>query len=297
MTIKHLVFSGGGPIMIQFLGAIQTLEKQEYLNMKNIKSIYGTSAGAALGVMLALQFDWDTLTNYIIKRPWHDVFPLNVQNILDCYSKKGLFDQKTIEQCFRPLFNAKDIPMDIQLEDFYNITHIELHFFTFEINQYKLEDVSYKNYPSLPVMTAIQMTCALPVLISPVCMEDKCFMDGGAVCNYPFLQSICEAELHHEILGFKNNYVERKIACDEDSNLFDYLLNFLFKAIFQNNQIPDNEHIKNGNELVCDASYLSFDILNSALSNVDVRRELFEKGSQSAFLYLQEKNNTNDEQK
>jgi hypothetical protein len=81
--------------------------------------------------------------------------------------------------------------------------------------------------------------------------------------------------------------------------LFDYLLNFLFKAIFQNNQIPDNEHIKNGNELVCDASYLSFDILNSALSNVDVRRELFEKGSQSAFLYLQEKNNTTitDDQK
>ena len=36
MTIKHLVISGGGPIMIQVLGAIQHLEKNEKVDMKNI---------------------------------------------------------------------------------------------------------------------------------------------------------------------------------------------------------------------------------------------------------------------
>ena len=33
MTIKHLVISGGGPIMIQVLGAIQHLEKNEFLEL------------------------------------------------------------------------------------------------------------------------------------------------------------------------------------------------------------------------------------------------------------------------
>jgi hypothetical protein len=50
MTIKHLVISGGGPIMIQILGAIQHLETNKIVDMKNIESIYGTSAGAIVGV-------------------------------------------------------------------------------------------------------------------------------------------------------------------------------------------------------------------------------------------------------
>ena len=35
MTIKHLVISGGGPSMIQVLGAIQHLEEKEYISLKN----------------------------------------------------------------------------------------------------------------------------------------------------------------------------------------------------------------------------------------------------------------------
>ena len=39
MTIKHLVLSGGGPIMIQLLGAIQHLESTNFIDLKNIESI------------------------------------------------------------------------------------------------------------------------------------------------------------------------------------------------------------------------------------------------------------------
>ena len=123
MTIKHLVISGGGPIMLQILSAIQELERKEYLNMKNIESIYGTSAGAIVAVMISLKFDWDTINDYIIKRPWHDVFPIKVQNIFDAYTKKGIFDIKNVEKCFKPLFDAKDIPLDISMKDFFNLTN------------------------------------------------------------------------------------------------------------------------------------------------------------------------------
>jgi predicted acylesterase/phospholipase RssA len=99
MTIKHLVISGGGPIMIQIMSAIQELERKGYLNTKNIESIYGTSAGAIIGVLLSLDFDWDTLNDYIIKRPWKDVFPIKIENILEAYTKKGIFDIKTVEKC------------------------------------------------------------------------------------------------------------------------------------------------------------------------------------------------------
>ena len=118
MTIKHLVISGGGPTMVQALGAIQHLEQNNFVNMNNIESIYGTSAGAIVGILICLKFDWETINDYIIKRPWHDVFPIKVQNIFDAYTKKGVYDVKTIEKCFKPLLDAKDIPMDINFGGF-----------------------------------------------------------------------------------------------------------------------------------------------------------------------------------
>ena len=36
MTIKHLVLSGGGPIMIQLLGAIQHLESTNFIDLKKL---------------------------------------------------------------------------------------------------------------------------------------------------------------------------------------------------------------------------------------------------------------------
>lgn len=284
MTIKHLVISGGGPIMIQILSAIQELEKKEYLNMDNIESIYGTSAGAVVGIMISLKFDWETLNDYIIKRPWQDVFPLKVQNILDAYSKKGIFDIKTVEKCFKPLFDAKDISLDINMKDFYDLTKIDLHIFSFEVNEYKVVEISYKTHPDLKVLQAVQMTCALPVLVSPVCIDDKCYMDGGVGCNYPLSFCIDAGNEPNEILGFKNKYSDEKTYINSESTLLDYILRFLFKAIFNitNNYIQPI--IKN--EVICDTTYLTFDIFKSALTNIDVRRELFEKGKQTAHNFL-----------
>jgi predicted acylesterase/phospholipase RssA len=285
MVIKHLVFSGGGPVLIQFLSSIQELEKKNYLNIKNIESIYGTSAGALIGIIIALKFDWETINDYIIKRPWQDVFPIKVKNIFDAYTKKGIFDIKTIEKCFKPLLDAKDIPLDINLEDFYNLTNIELHMFTFEINKYKLEDISYKTYPKLSLLQAVQMTCAIPVLIKPVFINDKCFMDGGIACNYPLNFCIESGKNPDEILGFKSKYANNEKFVDENSSLLDYLLNFLFKAIFNMNNYYLQPIIKN--EIIFDVNYLNLDCLQSVLSSIENRKELFEKGKNITIIFLQ----------
>jgi hypothetical protein len=284
MTIKHLVISGGGPIMVQNLGAIQHLEENGFLDMKNIESIYGTSAGAIVGILICLKFDWETINDYIIKRPWQDVFPIKVQNIFDAYTKKGIFDIKTIEKCFKPLLDAKDIPMDITLTDFYNLSNIELHLFSFEINEYKVHDISHLTHPNLSLLNAVHMTCALPVLVTPVCIEDKCYIDGGLACNYPLNYCIESGKIPDEILGFKNKYGEDKNIINSESTLLDFLLSFLFKAVFSIN--TDNTQLQLKNEIMCDTESLNFDILRNTLSNMEVRRTLFNNGIESASTFL-----------
>jgi predicted acylesterase/phospholipase RssA len=264
MTIKHLVISGGGPIMVQVLGAIQYLEQNQFVIMDNIETIYGTSAGAIVGILICLKFDWETINDYIIKRPWHDVFPFKVQSIFDAYTKKGVYDIKTIEKCFKPLFDAKDIPMDINLEDFYQLTNVELHMFSFEINEYKIQDISHLTHPTLSLMLALQMTSALPLLITPVCMDDKCYIDGGMSCNYPLSYCIESGKKPDEILGFKNKYGENKNFINSESNILDFLLSFLFKAVFSVS--TDNIQPIIQNEVLCDAQYLNLNIENLSKS-------------------------------
>jgi len=148
MTIKHIVISGGGQTMIQSLGAVQHLDINNIINLNEIESIYATSAGAIVAVLLSLKFDWETINDYIIKRPWHDVFPIKIQDIFNAYTSKGLFDHSVIEKCFKPLFDAKDIALDITLQQFYEYMPIEIHFFTFEINEFVTVDISYLTHPN-----------------------------------------------------------------------------------------------------------------------------------------------------
>jgi hypothetical protein len=61
-------------------------------------------------------------------------------------------------------------------------------------------------------------------------------------------------------------------------------LNFIFKAVFSVNTDRFQNKIKN--EVICDATYLTIEILKNALSNIDARRDLFTQGTETAIRFL-----------
>ena len=284
--IKHLVISGGGPTMIQTLGSIQHLEENKFIDINNIESIYGTSAGAIIGVLICLKYDWTTLRDYIIKIPWQEVFPVNIQNIFDAYTKKGIFDEKIVVKCFKPLFDAKDISLNISLNDFYLYSNIELHMFSFEVNAFQLEDISYLTHPDLSLITAIQMSCALPVLMAPICNDGKCYIDGGVTCNYPLKNCIESNKIIEEIIGFKNQYDDDNTnQIDPNSTLLDFIMCFLFKLI---HSVSSNNTSQTSitYEVISNTDFLSISTLKSALSSIDVREKLYINGIETATKFL-----------
>jgi predicted acylesterase/phospholipase RssA len=281
-----LVISGGGQTMIQTLGSIQHLEENKFIDISNIETIYGTSAGAIIGILICLKYDWTTLHDYIIKRPWQEVFPVNIQNIFDAYTKKGIFDDKTVIKCFKPLFDAKDISLNISLKDFYEYSKIELHMFSFEVNAFSVEDISYLTHPDLSLITAIQMSCALPVLMTPICADGKCYIDGGVTCNYPLKNCIESNKSIEEILGFKNKYDNNnKNHIDSNSTLLDFITSFLFKLIHNvsSNNTPQTSITY---EVICNADFLTISTLKSALYSIETREKLYINGIESAIKFL-----------
>jgi predicted acylesterase/phospholipase RssA len=283
--IKHLVISGGGPSLLQYISAIQYLTEQEIINFDKIQTIYGTSAGALLGAILCMRFEWDVLNDYIIKRPWHELFSIKIQHILEAYTKKGILDRKIIEKVFQPLLLSKDISMDITLQELYEYSKIELHIYSFEINKFETEDISYLTHPNLPLLDAILMSLSIPVLMVPTIIDNKCYIDGGLCANYPLIYAINSGKNPDEILGFRNQYdtqEENHIDINNESTLLDFILCIFFKILnsFTKKDIPEIKH-----EVKFHVQKLSIEYLNSFLHSIELRKEYYQKGLESAITF------------
>jgi predicted acylesterase/phospholipase RssA len=286
MVLKHLVISGGGPTLIHTLGAIQYLSENNVIDMDVIESIYATSAGAVIAIILCLKFSWDVVDDYILNRPWHNVFDININVIFGSYSKRGLFGKKTIEKCIKPLFDAKDVDIEITLSDFFASTKIDLHFFSFEINEFKLIDISHKTHPTLSVLQALHMTSAIPIIIAPVCIDGKCYIDGGIVCNYPLLKCVEHTKELDNIIGFKNHYENYgKDVVNEETNIFDFIMNFLFKLVYNLSSSDPTYELKH--EIVCNTKMMSLTSIRSTLSSHEVRKKMFNDGIETSKQFLQ----------
>ena len=280
-NIKHLVISGGGPSLFQYLSIIQYLDENKTIDLSKIETIYGTSAGSIVGIVLCLKYDWETLNDYAIMRPWHELFHIKISNIFDAYKNRGLFNKKVIEKAFKPLLDAKDLSINITLKEFYLHSKIELHFFGFEINHFTTEDISYLTHPELSLIDAVMISSALPILVTPVIIDNKCYMDGGVCANYPLNYCIDSGKNENEILGLTNQYdMQQKNHVDSESNLLDFILCFFFKMF--NTLASNNVKPKIKYEIICNVKNISLNYLASTMSSVEVRKELYEKGRETA---------------
>ena len=294
MTIKHLVISGGGPLGLRYLGALEKLEKEGFWNFDNIESIYATSVGSIIAVFICLKYDWDTLNTYIIDRPWHDAFKVNVKQIFDSYYNKGLFDKKLAEIIFKPLLEAKDLSLNITLKEFYEFSKIDLHIFTFELHKFQTVELSHSSHPDLGLLQALTMSSALPGIFMPTIIDNGCYVDGGVMCNYPLNYCLRDCLNKDEILGIKSAYDKecddfKNVQVTAESSLLEYVMCITINSM---NYIRDSVQIENiHNTVRCYVTDnpLTLDTIQESIKNKDLRREWIKKGEDDATQLLKDK--------
>ena len=285
MTIKNLTLSGGGPNGIIMLGIIQKLEERNYFNMNNIEKIYATSVGAIISLLLSMKFEWKTINDYIIQRPWHETYHISLDDIIACYSKKGLFDRMSIETFYKPFFNAKDLNISMTMKEFYEYSNIELHFFSQEINTYNTINISYKTFPDIPVIDAVLMSCSVPILFTPVIVNNNCYIDGCFEANYPMSFCLEENKNVDEILGIYNSCENKVKNINDASSLFDFIIQLFYKVVSNNILKTINIGLLK-NEIIFKTEPLTLSFFMKILYSSENRRMLLEKGIQIADNYL-----------
>ena len=100
MTIKHIVISGAAYNGIDLVGILTELFDKEYFKRDDIKSVYGSSAGAIVLAIWMLSIEKDVLFDFIIRKPWNKIYSFKAEMFLELFNDKGMLDAKDIVGAF-----------------------------------------------------------------------------------------------------------------------------------------------------------------------------------------------------
>lgn len=236
MTIKHLIIPGGGANFPILLGALKKLNKEGYWKYDDIKSIHCTSCGSLISLIMLLSRNWEDIYEYIINRPWHNVYEITPEMMFGAYTKKGIIDISHFEKSFGPFFSVKDWDINITMKEVYDITNIEINMYVTNFYEMKSEVFNYKTQPDLPILKAVSISSALPPVVVPTMLNDILYVDGGLLANNPIKQGLeaIDKDEHKDILGFSVNHPQDLYNnITDDSNILEYMSQLLSKLAWR----------------------------------------------------------------
>lgn len=296
MKIKHIVISGGGINLFTIYGCLKYLNKKKLWQIKNIKSLYGSSCGSLLSLLICLDITWDELDLYLIKRPWDKLFTMSPILLLESFNKKGVYNIDHFIKMLKPLFEIKDYSIDMTLKELYDITKITLNIFVTEINSLTLMKMNHITYPDMKVVKAVYMSSTLPPLFQPVIENENCYLDGGCLANYPITHAcdIINEHEHDSILGIKLKFQAIKMKVEEDLSMVDYLYLIIYKLLNNTISRDSNRESIIENE-ICIPAIHTLNYYNEIIKKEQLREDLILNGIEcgKTFLKLYKHKNKN----
>ncbi len=331
-TIKHLVISSGGPGGHMMYSVLRTLNLKGIWEFNNIKTIYGSSIGSFISIIIALQYDWQVMDDYLIKRPWEKIYNspsstndssasssssaasaaaaaaaaaaasataafTDAKNKLDyairLYSNHGVYGIKEFSEMLRPALQGKDIPVNITFQEFYDRTGKEIHFMVTELNKFQMIDFSYKTHPNHSVVEACYMSCCYPFGFTPIYRDGCCYLDGGIINDYPVNECIRQQKCNiKEILGVRMHWERKPANLTDKSSLIQFISTFFNQL--KTNLFENQVTQAIPNEVVCISKIFSSQEWLNWMRDENFRRELVLRGETFANVFLSYRRNFNE---
>ena len=200
--IEHLVLPGGGiGGGLLLLGILLELEKQNKINIKNINSIYCTSIGSIIGFFILSNVN--NISFKYIKKYLHsldfnkfDSFKNIPRKIISSFNNTGILDITIVKEFLYPFMDKHNIPFDITLKQFHELTHKSLYIYATTFDTLQSTELSYHTFPDMKLIDALYFSsCIVPIFkllpyIENNTNKEYYFIDGGFSNNYPIYPCI-----------------------------------------------------------------------------------------------------------
>lgn len=318
--IKHIVISSGGPAGHMMYSILRTLNLKGVWDIKDIKSIYGSSIGSFIAIIIALRYEWEVMDDYLIKRPWEKIFASSssssssseqtgehssstssssatlsdaknkLDSVFKLYNNHGLYGLKEFTETLRPALQGKDFGVDVTFQEFYERTGIELHFTVTELNKFQAIDFSHKTHPKHGLVEACYMSCCYPFGFTPIYRDGCCYIDGGIINDYPVNECIRDQKCDvAEILGVKMLWERKPANLTDKSSVLQFISTF-FNQIKGN--LFENRPTKPiPNEVVCVSKVFASQDWMNWVKDENYRRELVLRGETFANVFMSYRRN------
>jgi NTE family protein len=229
--ISEISISGGGVRGLAFLGVLYELDRSECLQLERIA---GTSIGAFIAVCLIIGYTPKELIDLFFDYPFETIKDFELNHL---FTQRSLMKGDNLTLFFKTILQAKINP-NTTLEELYNQTNIDLYITTCCVNTGKVEYIHHDNYPTLSILTAIQMSSAIPLLLPPVVYQNKIYIDGGVMDNTPILsdQTIC-------IASKSSKNTSKHIYKDNFHTYVFNVIKMFYEARTKSNQSMSKNHV------------------------------------------------------
>jgi len=283
--IENIVINGGGPAIFNIYGALKQSNLDGIWSHDSVHSYYGTSAGGIMSVIMALQYSWDEMDDFIIKRPWQNVWKINVLNTYEYYLNKGVYGIELYYDVFGPLFRGKDLELTITLKEFYEVSKKNIYLYAVKLSTFEITEFSHVSHPNMKVLDALHATAALPILFKPAEYDGELYTDGGFLLNYPLAKCCADPKT---ILGIRNAYTANNTNINKVEGIFEYL-SYILNMVVDKNQFEPSA--KPGHEILLNTGYIDYSSILKLANSQEERETLIKKGGEDAKQIILEENN------
>ena len=219
-----IVIAGGGTNVFNLVGGIKYCIEKNIINLNDIDTFIGTSAGSFICTMLVLNFNIedviDVYINDISKK-----LNFNFKNIYvtERINEKSIYSNKVLIESYEQFFikhNDGQIPTLLDIKNKYGKN---IFYTVYNLTKNKLEYINYENSPDLLVTHACAMSSCIPFIFNPI-EYNKCFyIDGGIKSNYSV--EITEKYSDKKFIGFGLTFLSNY----SKMNIFEFLFYFIFE--------------------------------------------------------------------
>jgi predicted acylesterase/phospholipase RssA len=257
-TFDTLVLSGGGLKCISLLGAIEYARQKKLLD--GITNYVGTSAGSLISYLLCIGYTPMEITTFICgDRITSDVKTMDLVSMMSgCGATSFTYIQEQLEK-----LTVKKIGRYLTLGGLKKEYGKTLICCTFNLTADKTEYIGPDTHSDIPCLTAVKMSCSLPLIFPHFEYMGSFYIDGGITKNFPIRYG---AEVGNKVLGLCIDPTSGIKFSADNSSLLNYIYKIMFIPVNRNTvsdieDAPDNCTIINikshSNKLIFD---LNFDI-------------------------------------
>lgn len=219
-----LVLSGGSTKGLVTLGAIQYCYDNFMLN--KLSNYVGTSSGCAISYLLIIGYTPVEIITYICT---HQLLEkMQHFNLVAMLQGRGVMSFNHIQEQLEKMTIDK-IGYLPTLQDLHSKYEKTLVCVTHNLTSRKTEYISHITNPAMPCLTAIRMSCNLPLIFENYKYGDSFYIDGGISDNFPI--SVGD-EMGKKVLGLVI-VPEKQVDAVRRDNVMEFIYDLLFIPIEQ----------------------------------------------------------------